>query len=740
MLNLISKEQGDKGSSLSEYSPGLHNPDKADTMPATPFDNLMLRKFSQIEGSKSAFAVLSLVQWYIRRLKILVKMSPEDKKETKQRLRANLDHMRNADPFLPSCNTKCGLVQGISCSKTHVAQNFVFFAPKQTSDQHWPSFDKSVASTTENLFNLLEARISNLPWVWSSQHEFLLREHIFTILASYVSRGACIKNMRMSEVQYMNKKLTVAIGRRQATCQGGVQVNLGIPVFRTALSSVFALCMIRLQHLLSDHSKVRTKLSILSSGWMFQDLANVCRSAEQMCMKCRLHKATNPATTSSLYTTVSGNSFNLGTLASSPNTHFFAVDGMGPFQGKDSKYYSYIFISNTNRMCYSMTVNNLSLQTLVETIEQLTSFVGSCTFIMSDQAGAFEMCATLLELEGKMEAGLPPARQPKHPMYELLQKRSLERSGGGITWRLVCASSGEAMGSCEIYIKILKEALRGTNFYQQCHTLTHSEMASYFAAATKLINSRPCIQLEDGRIFSAFDLLNLSMLGGNFPDHELQVSSDNKRITSKLDYLAKLKQDLQLSIFTKYTKHLFFSSDFRQRANFQVHAMHLEPGDLIFSRKTFELTKSLTGSLRRIALLDTHKKHAIVYHQINPDIRSTLDVKDFTLKFNKCKTKEEKCSLVSRCLGRHSFESVDLRKCAFVTKQSEGPHIDSLFRRSNDQNKKHPIKEDLVFDIKGTERLLRDQTPGASAVLPILPLEAVKLAANNICSKKEKGF
>ena len=125
--------------------------------------------------------------------------------------------------------------------------------------------------------------------------------------------------------------------------------------------------------------------------------------------------------------------------------------------------------------------------------------------------------------------------------------------------------------------------------------------------------------------------------------------------------------------------------------------MFLETGDLVMSNKAFELTGSLTKSIRRIAFLDAHRKHAVVYHQIDPNTDRELNVGTFSKDFNSCKSKGERQNLVTRYLGRHSFESVDLRKCSFVAKHCEGPQLDMLFRRSKDQTQLHPIGDDTVF-------------------------------------------
>ena len=263
-------------------------------------------------------------------------------------------------------------------------------------------------------------------------------------------------------------------------------------------------------------------------------------------------------------------------------------------------------------------------------------------------------------------------------------------------------------------------------------------MASYFATASKIINSRPSLHLEDGRVYSPYDLLRLSLLGGGFPDKQLLVSTENKQIKDKLDIMAKMKRSLQNALFAKYTEQLYFSSDYRQRGNFQMHSKFLEPGDVILSNKAFELTDSFVKSLRRVAYLDIHKKHAVVYHQIDPS--QPFDLQAFTGSFKRCKTKDDRQNLVTKALGRHSFESIDLRKCSFVAKQNEGPNIDCFFRRSKDQTKIHPIDDDIVFSLNGAKQLYDSNTPGASAVLPILPAAAVNLAQGSGKKKQQVRF
>ena len=566
--------------------------------------------------------------------------------------------------FFRRARCGAGYLGGVGCNSQHHIVTFNFFCEKNTFLEHWPDFDEKGGIRVSNIIQILIRKIQDLEWDWGAKHNFLLREYILTALAAHVSQGAVVKNMQMFDLQCGCNTVTVACGRRQARCIENKQEPLGSPLFRTAHPSILALCIVRWHHLAGGHNKIKARLSLLQNGWVFQDLTNVLRSAEQMCMECRMNKATNTAKNTSMYTCVSGHTFNLGMLAWGPDHHTLAVDAAGPFIGlHGTKYWCYAFLSHLNGLCYTMAVTDLSTETLVQVIEQLSSCIGSIKLIISDQQSSFAACATVFEVEGDLAEEMPNSRNPKQPLAKLLKKGPIEGSTGGICWKICGGNSGEFLGQIEKYIFLLKQALRCSGFYKKCDTYSQSQMATCFSIAAKCINSRPSLLMDDGCVYSPYDLLRLSLLGGGFPECNLTVSSENPKIQDKLSAMAKMKKSLQTALFTKYTQQLYFSSPFRQRATFEMHTKFLEEGDLVMYSKAFELTGSFVKSLRRIAFLDIHKKHAVVFHLIEPDVE--FDVHDFTEKFKKCKSKAEKQKLVTRHLGKHSFESIDLRKCSF---------------------------------------------------------------------------
>ena len=148
----------------------------------------------------------------------------------------------------------------------------------------------------------------------------------------------------------------------------------------------------------------------------------------------------------------------------------------------------------------------------------------------------------------------------------------------------------------------------------------------------------------------------------------------NEKLISQLSNLAKLKREIQESIFVHFSKLLLQTRDWRQRGNFAFQSKGLQIGYIILLNKAFALTKNLSNSLRRIAYLDTHRRHGIVYHLISPNRR--FDLQDFEKQYESCKTKNEKQFCVQQFLGRFSFESVDLRNCSFIAKGNSEGNID----------------------------------------------------------------
>ena len=72
-VNFIDSKENIQNAKLNEHQNML--PAKIPAMPATPFDNLLLRKFSRLNTKKGAISILILTHWFILKLKKLVRMN-----------------------------------------------------------------------------------------------------------------------------------------------------------------------------------------------------------------------------------------------------------------------------------------------------------------------------------------------------------------------------------------------------------------------------------------------------------------------------------------------------------------------------------------------------------------------------------------------------------------------------------------------------------------------------------------
>ena len=99
-VNFIDSKENIQNAKLNEHQNML--PAKIPAMPATPFDNLLLRKFNRLKTRKSAISILILTHWFILELKKLVRMNKVEKDETETELLL-LDSILQEKSHLPKC-------------------------------------------------------------------------------------------------------------------------------------------------------------------------------------------------------------------------------------------------------------------------------------------------------------------------------------------------------------------------------------------------------------------------------------------------------------------------------------------------------------------------------------------------------------------------------------------------------------------------------------------------------------
>ena len=119
------------------------------------------------------------------------------------------------------------------------------------------------------------------------------------------------------------------------------------------------------------------------------------------------------------------------------------------------------------------------------------------------------------------------------------------------------------------------------DFHQKCKNFNYLQMSSAFATMAKTINSRPILKAKSGQVFSPFDILGHTLVGGGYPSTELRFPTNNEKLMSELSNLATLKRQIQESIFVHFSKLLLQNKDWRQRGNFSFHSQGLQIGDVI---------------------------------------------------------------------------------------------------------------------------------------------------------------
>ena len=700
---------------------------KGESLEKGCFDTLMLRKFSRVDTKHSAFSIVALVKYYLLKLRKLAKMQKQQKQVIRSKLVKELANTNSNFPFLPSCHTRCGLVPNLTCGKQHSACTTIFFKSHYDNEHMWPNFERGNTVAVRDIFSTLSARLEALGYAWTEKHSDLLLEYVFCILATKQPPPTEIRNVQLMKIQIgFQAEMWVGLGRMQGAVIECQQQSLGRPAFRCLTNSIFSMSILRWHHLKANHNRNRAKNALLRNGFIIAEMENVFWEAEVECSECRARKAMNSAKTTTLYTTISGHALQIGQLCYSSHRQTVAVDGFGPYECLSGKCWGLIFFCLNNGMSYHYALDSLSVESFNQVVCQLTSHIGSLGLICADQGSAFMSAANIFQVQGEIEKDAPKSRKPRNPIARLLEGNQIQGSNSGIAFKCVAASSHEMVGVVEAVVKCTKASLRAVRFEERCKNYTFSKCQAIFSVCAQTFNCRPAFKMANGEIFSPYDLMSLTLLGGKPPEESLTIYTKERKIRHKLSQFAKIKAEIQEQIFNHYTKHLFISSGFRQRANFQFRSQYLDEGDIIFFKDSFLSSKSFSKSLRRISHFDKHKRHAICYHLISP--KEKFDANVFEHDFANCKTKEEKQKLVQKSLGRFSFQSVDLRKCSFLCKMDADADLSKCFKRTKDQHSDHPIDNPMAFNLNETFLRMKDSDQGPSNKIIRLSKEAVQIA------------
>ena len=154
--------------------------------------------------------------------------------------------------------------------------------------------------------------------------------------------------------------------------------------------------------------------------------------------------------------------------------------------------------------------------------------------------------------KGGEKWGEIPHRQLRNPLARLLKNAPKEGKTDEISWKIVGGNSGEFAGEVEKFVHFFKQIMTEVDFHQKCKHFNYLQMSSAFATIAKSINSRPILKTTCGQVFSPFDIMGLTLVGGGYPSSELRFPTNNEKLKNQLSNLAKLKRQIQ--DFCKFLK------------------------------------------------------------------------------------------------------------------------------------------------------------------------------------------
>ena len=696
------------------------------------FQRLLKRKLSKICTKGSAINILSLCKFYIIKLKLLTKLDQKERLKKRDNLLKNLtERTRGLTPFWPSCKVKCGLVAELTCGAKHHIVTFKFFGNLNNT---WPHFNCGENKPAKEIMNILQNQINNLPFAWSDQHQPLLTQYIFSVLATQQGPLPAIKNTAKFELPFASTTIHLAIGRKQGLILNHKQQYMGHPIFRAFGENLFGLCIVRYYHLLADHNKRRARLEMLKGGFICAKLEQTLHQCELVCQECRVRRGMQVAKNSGLYIPPSGSSLNLASLTFHNQSHCYATDVWGPLECRDGTVHCILFVSTLTNMCYTFVLQQMDIAGVIGAVQQLAAISGNVKVMISDFASNYSPFADIFkgsEFDSdteKEEMESNPHRSPRNPLKRLLKGSRLEGQSGAINWKLICAQNHSQNSNSEVAVKIIKRALRSSRFFEKCRDFNLSKVAAFIAVATTIYNSRPVCVLDDGECYNPYDLLSLTTAGASTPTDNLILHSNSKDLRIKFNEYKVIRGEIQNQIFTQYCRFLYLNSAYKERGKFHFRSDKLQPGDLIISKAAFVATKNITSSIRRIYMVNNSKRTATVYHIVEKDDK--FDTELFSLQFYKCKSLVEKQKLVRQYFGRFSFQTLDLREVTFLCGH-DSENLELSMRRTRKDPNMNAHENLTSFPFEKIHEKLRCTDFSPSIKAADIPDEAAKMLMND---------
>ena len=125
------------------------------------FDNLLNRKYSKVNTIKSAFAILSLVKWYLCKVKLLQKLPQTEKDLKLTQMKKSLSVRREQKPFLPTCPITCGLDGRVGCGHKHSVFSDHLFSTVDTNPG-WPLVGAEANVTVKDILKNIKIQLNKL--------------------------------------------------------------------------------------------------------------------------------------------------------------------------------------------------------------------------------------------------------------------------------------------------------------------------------------------------------------------------------------------------------------------------------------------------------------------------------------------------------------------------------------------------------------------------------------------------
>ena len=568
--------------------------------------HLVSRKTLYKLGNRGVLSILEWVSFYINRLKTLVHLPGDKKKEMRQILRERLT--RDKRLFSPYCGniycrpnlSKCAAhlslqIPDISLTdhKLKIEKHFLFSGP--VKGRHLLGNYEAVSSP-----QLVSPNIFFENFAYISQ----VRIRIFDHLCSLFTLKASIKGFQVQAVKRPNGPVYIARGRKQR-CY--LTSDVSEPRFRVIdpKSAFFELCVNTAHASSLGKSPQETKAFFLGLGIITPNLTNQIKLFTTECFSCRLNRAfeaRNNYKMQSLEPSPSGKLISISKAKSSFN--HVCIDLTGQYfylTHNRSRQGIYFLICVSTHFCGEtkiIPIRDKSVKSIITGLHTLaygsSTQLNVCLFDAGSEYRKYVTQTSPMEPHLQDE---PLADKWYNSLFRNNIQTNLEQSGIFLQYG---KARHAAVSVVENKVRELKRVFKSFQVFRKSpYPIDIFQVHLILSIVHHILETRP-ICIIGTKIYSLQDFRVLLLQGGRLANSNCGIPVKSREVELEYQRLHGLHNQITNSMLAHHIPSLLKNHHPREIYKQSIQVEKLKCNDIIFDQIGFSETGSICGNLGRV--------------------------------------------------------------------------------------------------------------------------------------------